>query len=98
LLRQRIERVLHLLHHVLEHGIGHIADEQVMLRVPIGNEVRALIRGFCFHPTIFVVSVTRSQGSWYQLPPEGIRGISYPDSWFYLPRFVVSVTFFGKGG
>ena len=74
-----------MLHHVLKHRISHVADEQVMLRVPLweqgmsnlfGGGVRLRlceeikIRGFSYRPMRFGVLVTE------------IRGFSYRDSGF----------------
>ncbi len=66
--------MLHVLHHVLQHRVGHVADEQVMLRVAVRDQLRVAIRGISVHTLNFVLSVTTVK----------IRGISYPppDSWF----------------
>jgi hypothetical protein len=85
--------MLHLLEHILQDRIGHVADEQVMLRMAVGEERgQPEIRGFSYPLLIFVVSVTECQDSWFQLPSPRfvvsvteIRGFSYRDSWFQLP-------------
>ena len=35
LLGKSVKRMLHMLHHILENSIPNIADEQIMLRVPV---------------------------------------------------------------
>lgn len=73
-------------HHVLQDSVSHIADEQVMLRMPIRHQRDNRVRVISYHassswfqvpPSRFVLSVTHRLDSCYQLPPL---------------RFVVSVT------
>jgi hypothetical protein len=82
LLGQRIERMLHMLHHVLQNSVRHIADEQIMLRVTIGQKRRKRVRVFSYHSMHIRVFSYRCQDSCFQLPKSG----------FQLPRFVFSVT------
>jgi hypothetical protein len=46
LLGQRVKWMLHVLHHILKHSIGHIADEEIMLRVPLWKKSIIRVRGF----------------------------------------------------
>ena len=76
-------------HHILEHRIRHIADEQVVLGMASGKErlEARQIRGISFHGPSFGGSGTDCQDSGDQLPtglrsgdqvpPTRIRGISY---------------------
>jgi hypothetical protein len=65
LLGERIERMLHLRHHVLQDSIAHVADEQVMLRMALRDQSGAN-RGIAFHFATFGVSGTICQVSGYQ--------------------------------
>jgi hypothetical protein len=74
--------MLHLRDEVFEHRIRHIADEQIALVVLGGQEMFIGIRGFRYHPPIFVVLGTAGQ----------IRVFRCHTSWFQVRRFVVSGT------
>jgi hypothetical protein len=79
--------MLHVGHYVLEHRVRDIADEQIVLRVPVREEGIQSVRVFSYHGVIFVFSVTCCQGSWYQLPffvvlVTNIRGFSYRPFFF----------------
>ena len=46
-----------MLHHVLQHRVGNVADEQIMLRMTIREE-GGKIRVFSYNAATFVFSVT----------------------------------------
>jgi hypothetical protein len=50
--------MLHMLHHVLQHGVSDIADEKVVLRVTIRKERGEGVRVISYHRYTFVVLVT----------------------------------------
>ena len=50
--------MLHMLHHVLQHGVSDIADEEIMLRMTIREERGKRIRVISYHESTFVVLVT----------------------------------------
>lgn len=54
-------RLIHLLHYVLEHRIGYIADEQVMLRVSIGQKMLVYVRVITQHASRFRVITHHKQ-------------------------------------
>jgi hypothetical protein len=92
-------------HHILEDGIRDIADEQVMLRMPLGQQGQGRIRGFRHHARFFGVSDTEVNGFgvsdtanpgstenlWKTMPTneKQIRGFKHQDSGFQTPRFGV---------
>ena len=90
LLRQRIERMLHMLHHVLQHRIRHVADEQVVLGVAIGQKRRKRVRVFSYHGATFVFSVTAVKIRVFSYRNQDF---SYRDSCFQLPALKVMTCF-----
>ncbi len=87
LLRQRIERMLHMLHHVLQHRIRHVADEQVVLGVAIGQKRRKRVRVFSYHGATFVFSVTAVKIRVFSYQNQDF---SYRDSCFQLPALAAT--------
>ncbi len=47
-----------MLHHVLQHGISDIANEEIMLRMTIREKRGKHIRVISYHESMFVVLVT----------------------------------------
>src|SRR3546814_6730955 len=66
LLRQGVERMLQLRHHVLQHRVSHVTNKEIVLGMPFGHERRVLvsyqgglqIRGIGHHMSFFGVSPT----------------------------------------
>ena len=73
--------MLHGRHVILGDGIEHVADEEILIRVPVRKERKPIlpprssfvvsvtlsaIRGFVYTPPEVVVSVTRTLASWFQ--------------------------------
>ena len=68
--------MFHVLHDVFKHGVGHVADKQVLLRMAFRQKCSINVRGFSYHGSDIRAFSYRCQA----------------DSWFQLPPFVVLVT------
>ena len=75
--------MLHMLHHVLQHGVSDVADEKVMLRVTVRKERGEGVRVISYHGSTFVVLVTtvKIRVISYRKPD-----FSYQDSCYQLPE------------
>lgn len=71
-----------MLHHVLEDGISDIADEQIVLRVPIREQGGQRVRVFSYHRSTFVFSDTDVKIRVFSYQN---KDFSYQDSCFQLP-------------
>lgn len=76
--------MLHMLHHVLQHGVSDIADEEIMLRMTIRKERGEGIRVISYHRHTFVVLVTAVK---IRVISYRKQDFSYPDSCYQLPAF-----------
>ena len=88
--------MLHLLHHVLEHRVGHIADEQVVLRVPVREQrlEKAGIRDQFPCPQFRGIRYpVKIRGFTYRpMQILGVLNTNDPDLGFHIPGFGVSHT------
>ena len=76
--------MLHMLHHVLQHGVSDIADEEIMLRMTIRKERGESVRVISYHGPTFVVLVTAVK---IRVISYQKQDFSYPDSCYQLPGF-----------
>ena len=51
-----------MLHHILEYSVRHVADEQIMLRVPVRQKGRERVRGFSYHARMERMRPSLDQG------------------------------------
>ena len=84
--------MLHMLHHVLQHGVSDIADEEIMLRMTIRKERGEGVRVISYHRPTFVVLVTAVK---IRVISYRKQDFSYQDSCYQLPS-IYKVRLFSK--
>jgi len=76
-----------MLHHILEDSVRNIADEEIMLRMPVRQQRGQRVRVFSYHRRTFVFSGTDVKIRVFRYR---CKDFSYLDSCFQVPAHTLS--------